>query len=299
MTIAVAQAEVVDAARLAGIRLTEAYDDPERRASLLDRVESDPFRLSGSLATFYVVGEALAATTTPVSLFGLGSWPSAQTYPLRLAPTLGSGQHFVYSGWSGVRGEAFTGINDDVVLIGYGKTEASIKLGPPAVALGSSRPLLELVEEMFEAVPSSGSAATSKAFTAFTELRKWLRLTAREAADLIGVKRTTPNAWQREGREPRPASARRLYQLHAVVSALVRKLGENEAIRWLETGEPSPRERLLRGEIGPVASDAESVVIGPQGAARPRPGSLIDEPEGVTVRLKPRVQRRGTRQPPS
>ncbi len=62
------------------------------------------------------------------------------------------------------------------------------------------------------ALPSAPIAPpTSAAFRAFSELRGWLLLTADEAADLIGVGRTTPNAWARSGFEPRPKTARVLY----------------------------------------------------------------------------------------
>jgi hypothetical protein len=57
-------------------------------------------------------------------------------------------------------------------------------------------------------------------FKAFTELKQWLRLSSKQLAQLIGIKRTTPNAWKREGRRPRPETELRLLRLHRYVSEL-------------------------------------------------------------------------------
>ncbi|MFL5962590.1 MAG: helix-turn-helix domain-containing protein [Gaiellaceae bacterium] len=101
----------------------------------------------------------------------------------------------------------------------------------------------------------------SRAFKMFNELREWLNLTTQETATLVGVGRTTPLAWERDGREPQPAHARQLYQVHSIVGSLVKRLGADPAIEWLERGEPSLRERLERGEIAQVARDAERILL--------------------------------------
>lgn len=60
-------------------------------------------------------------------------------------------------------------------------------------------------------------------FKAFTQLKEWLRLTSAQLTSLLGIKRTTPNAWDREGRKPRPETEVRLFRLHAYVSDLARR----------------------------------------------------------------------------
>ena len=121
----------------------------------------------------------------------------------------------------------------------------------------------------------ANSDPQSPAFRAFSELRAWLILTADEAATLIGVGRTTPNAWQREGHEPRPRQARRLYELHALVGTLVRRLGLDEMRAWLHQGDPSPWQLMGQEEVGSFADAVESVAMGSPQPPRPLPGSEI------------------------
>jgi len=133
---------------------------------------------------------------------------------------------------------------------------------PRHVSLSRSRP-----SEFVRAKPS-------KAFAAFDDLRQWLRLSSEEAAKLIGVGRTTPLSWEREGHEPRPATARRLYQLHTLVSAVVERVGEPAAIRWLESGSPSPHDLIIGGRFDEAARSAEELLIGRRPAMTLEPGAL-------------------------
>jgi DNA-binding XRE family transcriptional regulator len=135
---------------------------------------------------------------------------------------------------------------------------------------------------------------TSRAFEMFTELREWLNLTTEEAAALIGVGRTTPLAWERAGHEPRPATARRLYQAHSIVQGLVKRLGQDAATEWLERGSPSPRHLLERGEITAVARAAERILVNRQARSTlPDRNAITGEEGGVVVPLAaPRRRRR-------
>jgi hypothetical protein len=124
---------------------------------------------------------------------------------------------------------------------------------------------------------------TSPAFRAFSELREWLSLSVPDAAELVGVGRTTPNSWERDGREPRPRLARRLYQLHALIGSLVRRHGVERTRVWLERGEPSPLSLMGRESIGAFADAVEAEVMGAPEPARPAPGSEIAEEPNVAV----------------
>jgi hypothetical protein len=127
------------------------------------------------------------------------------------------------------------------------------------------------------AVGKKSAKPKSRAFTMFDELRGWLSLTTQETARLVGVGRTTPLAWEREGRDPRPGHARRLYQVHAIVGALVKRLGADATAEWLERGTPSPWERLERGEIESVARDAERILL------QREPRSMLPDRDALVV----------------
>lgn len=180
----------------------------------------------------------------------------------------------------------------DVPLVWASPTEFQSRLTPRQTmhveapqhrSLSRSRP-----SELVRAKPS-------KAFAAFDDLRRWLRLGSEEAAKLIGVGRTTPLAWEREGHEPRPATARRLYQLHTLVSAIVERLGEPAAIRWLESGSPSPHELIISGQFAEAARSAEDVLIGRRPATTLEPGALIDESHETRLAEAVSTRRRGAR----
>ncbi|SRR6266545_4223835 len=64
------------------------------------------------------------------------------------------------------------------------------------------------------------SPAATDPFKAFTELKQWLHLSSKQLTSLLGIKRTTPNAWKREGRKPRYDTQLRLERLHAYVEEL-------------------------------------------------------------------------------
>lgn len=112
-------------------------------------------------------------------------------------------------------------------------------------------------------------------YRAFKELGRWLRAPDEEIAAMVGVGRTTPYAWARDQRTPRPEAARKLYQTHAVVASLVQLLGEDAAIRWLCDEDPLRRARLLRGDLAAVQREAQRVVF--PSPRRPRPGSWIPD----------------------
>jgi hypothetical protein len=115
------------------------------------------------------------------------------------------------------------------------------------------------------------------AYRAFSELATWLRMTQEETAQLLDIGRTTPLAWRR-GPQPRPALARRLYQTHALVKTLVRRLGHDDALRWLHRGSPSPLEVIRAGDVTRADDLAEEMIFGSP-ARSARLDTWIDEPD--------------------
>lgn len=116
----------------------------------------------------------------------------------------------------------------------------------------------------------------SPAYDAFKDLVEWLDATDDEVASMVGVGRTTPYDWKRAGREPRRSTVRLLFQCHAILSALVKKLGEPRAKAWLLVEDPERRERLLRGDIAAIQTETRPIIFG---VARPRtrPGSWMPD----------------------
>ncbi|MDP8942915.1 MAG: hypothetical protein M3N16_02160 [Actinomycetota bacterium] len=121
----------------------------------------------------------------------------------------------------------------------------------------------------------------SRAYRTFTELADWLGMTQEDAARLLGMGRTTPLAWRR-GHEPQPARARRLYQTHALLSTLVRRLGREQTLRWLDIGDPAPLELIRRGDVTAADDLAEQLIFG-AAPSRERLGAWVEEPEASSL----------------
>ena len=135
----------------------------------------------------------------------------------------------------------------------------------------------------------------SDAYRAFKELAAWLLLDDGDLAVVIGVGRTTPYTWERERREPRAETARRLFQMHGTVAALVDQLGEPAATRWLAAGSPSPASLLRRGEVAEVNRLAHDLLFRPA-TRRPAPGGFVaDEEADVSPAALARAARGGPR----
>lgn len=135
----------------------------------------------------------------------------------------------------------------------------------------------------------------SSAYRAFKELAAWLLLDDGDLAVVIGVGRTTPYTWERERREPRAETARRLFQMHGTVAALVDQLGAPAATRWLAAGSPSPASLLRRGEVAEVNRLAHDLLFRPA-ARRAAPGGFAAEEEAdVSPAALARAARGGAR----
>jgi hypothetical protein len=136
-------------------------------------------------------------------------------------------------------------------------------LGDPFAPVG------HLHAEDPEVVDHEGAPEDPEAYRAFKDLRTWLSVDDEQVADMLGIGRTTPYAWKREGHEPRPETARRIYEYYAVLDSLRRRLGPSGFHLWLRDGRPPRRERLLAGELEALDRDVHSVLFRPTPDRRP------------------------------
>jgi hypothetical protein len=140
-----------------------------------------------------------------------------------------------------------------------------------------------------------------RAYRTFVELAEWLEMTQEETARLLGMGRTTPLSWRRAGHEPQPARARRLYQTHALVSTLRRRLGQDAMRRWLDAGDPSPLALIAQGDVTGADDLADELIFG-TAPSRERLGAWVEEPADTDPSAAepkqgppPRVRRRPPR----
>jgi transcriptional regulator with XRE-family HTH domain len=161
----------------------------------------------------------------------------------------------------------------------------------------SASPWIELMRYVVtHAEPAQGDGL---AYRTFVELADALGMTQEETAKLLGIGRTTPLAWRR-GSEPRPARARRLYQTHALVGTLVRRIGREATRRWLEIGQPSPLALIAEGDVAGANDLADELIFG-TARSRERVGAWIDDGVGTdspATHLKEDQPRRVRRRPP-
>lgn len=112
----------------------------------------------------------------------------------------------------------------------------------------------------------------SRAYKVFKELGSWLEMSDEELASIVKISRTTVSASWKHGTEPRNREkARRLFQLHGLVSALHGNLGDRLPV-WLKRGAPCPLRLLERGEIDQFERAADAIIFPPS----PVPGGRLD-----------------------
>jgi hypothetical protein len=110
-------------------------------------------------------------------------------------------------------------------------------------------------------VPVDPAASDPPAYEAFKALGRWLNADDAAIADMVGVGRTTPYTWKREGREPRAATSQRIYEYHATLDALRRRLGIGGLRRWLHEGITPRRDVLLAGDLEHLERDVHGVLF--------------------------------------
>lgn len=117
----------------------------------------------------------------------------------------------------------------------------------------------------------------SRAYRAVREIASTLDYSIRDTAQLLGISRGTIYAW-REGREPQPRNARRLYRLHTLLRTLNRRLGMPATREWLNSGVPAPIDLLAAEDFGAVDRLASAMIFGSGAMASERVGAAIAEP---------------------
>jgi hypothetical protein len=110
-------------------------------------------------------------------------------------------------------------------------------------------------------MPVDRAASDPPAYEAFKALGRWLNADDAAIADMVGVGRTTPYTWKRDGREPRAATSQRIYEYHATVDALRRRLGIGGLRRWLHEGVSPRRDVLLAGELESLEPDVHELLF--------------------------------------
>jgi hypothetical protein len=104
-------------------------------------------------------------------------------------------------------------------------------------------------------------SAPSRAYEAFKELATWLEMTDDELATIIDISRTTVSMSWKKGVEPHnKAKARRLYELHSVVSTLHQILG-SEFTGWLKRGRPCPLRLLEQQKYESFERRADKMIF--------------------------------------
>lgn len=87
---------------------------------------------------------------------------------------------------------------------------------------------------------------------AVADLRDWLSLSIQAICDAVGLAPSTLYSWQdRPTTRPRASTVRCLLDLWTVAGVVRNRLGEEDAIRWWHSGDPTKLEDLL--ERGPAA----------------------------------------------
>jgi hypothetical protein len=122
------------------------------------------------------------------------------------------------------------------------------------------------------------------AYRAFKDLARWLDAEDGQVADMVGIGRTTPYTWSREGREPRAATAQRIYEHHATLDALLRRLGLAGLRRWLHEGIPTRRDTLLAGDLAGLERDVHEVLFR---RSVEHHADLAAAPEGTAAAVDP------------
>lgn len=155
-----------------------------------------------------------------------------------------------------------------------------------AATIFADLPVLEATPSVIEreraaAISTSReSVSDPPAYDAFKALGRWLDADDAVIADMVGVGRTTPYTWKRDGREPRAATAQRIFEYHATLDSVRRRLGPGDLRRWLNEGIPSRRDALLAGGLERFDADVHALLFRREPARRV---NLAAAPEDTAV----------------
>ena len=207
-----------------------------------------------------------AFDSTPVSAAALVGGSATRSVDVRQAPPLetSSGTDVIARALAGpVVRYWLTGVWEPTSTVTYDTHELPLRVGN---------------HEGDEAttVPPATQNPGARAYAAFKDLGRWLMLTDPDIARMVGIKRTTAYAWERDDTTPRPATVRTLMQHHAIVAAVVDRLGEVRGMDWLAAGSPSAVDLLLQGDLAAVDRRVGDLVFTPA-APSPLPGGYTPD----------------------
>lgn len=129
-------------------------------------------------------------------------------------------------------------------------------------------------------VPSSRAM---EAASAVRDLTGWLNLSREDVAQLCSFSVRASYYWSDGATVPRPASVRRLFEVHRLVKSLIEGVGRRRALEWLASATPDGTSQLatLARDGGPakVLRDASELLFATPPVARRYPVSEAAEIE--------------------
>jgi hypothetical protein len=152
------------------------------------------------------------------------------------------------------------GAEEEIVFSAYMFTAVFSRVAAIAEAV-------KRVNVLFQSTPftmepaSRSSSHEPPAHRAFKDLGRWLAADDGDIAEMVGIGRTTPYAWRRDGHEPRIGTVQRLYEYHATLDSVRRRLGGAAFARWLHEGVPSRRDALLAGRLESLDTDVHELLF--------------------------------------
>ncbi len=100
-------------------------------------------------------------------------------------------------------------------------------------------------------------ARRDRVLGAIADIRSTLGISDAATARLIGVARNTLASWRKGERDPYPATVRRLFEIHSIVSAASTLFGDNASAWFHEYVDASTRLGILASETGAAQIAAE------------------------------------------
>ncbi|WP_406730400.1 hypothetical protein [Streptomyces sp. NBC_01794] len=132
------------------------------------------------------------------------------------------------------------------------------------------------------------------------DLILWLDITYEQLSQMVGVSRGTFFYWRQSGVNPRPNNSRPILRLHAILSLLIQRFGQDGARAWLHSDAERTWEALSRGDLDSVEMAVRrSIMTQPEPLTTGRKLELdeqVDVPSGAVTSKAPRkASRRPTK----
>jgi hypothetical protein len=156
-----------------------------------------------------------------------------------------------------------------------------------SIAIPNPTPLIDSVEAIRERLAvGDEDPPAADAGDAMRDLMDWLHEGREEIGRLAGFSRRSSHYWD-TGTRPRPATVRRLFEIHSVVASLVQALGRTRTRDWLRqpsrTIPTASRLELLGADDGiPVVTDEIASLLF-DNARRGEPPRPESDERGIAV----------------